>query len=89
MSGHSLTPDQKKWLDWLRERGGEGVVDRYGRVLAQGERSPTGAQVAWLHLVAKGWITGIGGRIRVSPFGDVMKSLLDDRHSALAIDKEE
>lgn len=27
-------------LDWLRERGGDGVFDRNGVVLASGERAP-------------------------------------------------
>jgi hypothetical protein len=58
-----LTKGQHKWREWLRDRGGSGVVDSYGRVHAMGENSPTGAQVAWLHLLAKGVIDGGDGRI--------------------------
>lgn len=62
----NLTPDQSKWLAWLKERGGRGFLDRWGRVVAAGETSPQGATVAWLNLVAKGQICGRNGVLHVN-----------------------
>ncbi len=63
----TLTVDQQKWLLWLKDRGGRGFLDRWGRLVANGETSPQGATVAWLNLVAKGRIEGSDGIIRVKP----------------------
>lgn len=62
-----LTKEQQKWLDWLRERGGSGYLDRFGRLVAAGETSPQGATVCWLNLVAKGLITGGMDRLAAVP----------------------
>lgn len=62
----SLTPDQKKWLRWLDERGGTGYVDRYGRIVASGEVSAQGASVAWLNLFCKGMISGSQDRLAIT-----------------------
>lgn len=35
-----MTDSQKKALDWLAERGGDGVFDRNGVLLARGESAP-------------------------------------------------
>lgn len=61
-----LTPDQDKWLKWLIERGGCGILDRYGRVHAMGENSPNGSQVSWLYLFVKGAVVAHEGRIQVA-----------------------
>lgn len=61
----TLTQDQQKWLLWLKDRGGRGFLDRWGRVVAAGETSPQGATVAWLNLVAKGMLEGSDGILRV------------------------
>jgi hypothetical protein len=63
----TLTKDQEKWLSWLKERGGRGFLDRWGRVVAAGETSPQGATVAWLNLVAKGLLEGADGVLKVRP----------------------
>ena len=62
----ALTPAQAKWLNWLRENGGEATIDRYGRLIARGEVSNIGAHPAWIGLLAKGWLQGGGGRIVVT-----------------------
>lgn len=62
----TLTPDQQKWLEWLKARGGRGFLDRWGRVVAAGETSPQGAIVAWLNLAAKGQIFGRNGVLHVN-----------------------
>lgn len=55
---------------WLRDRGGNGIIDQYGRVVAQGERYKSGetAQV-WLRLVASGHVIGADNRLHLSPTG--------------------
>lgn len=60
-----LTVDQQDCLNWLRERGGRGFVDRFGRVVAQGETRPRGSWIAWLGLVARGLIEGRDGVITI------------------------
>lgn len=47
-------------LKWLAERGGSGVVDRYGRLLARGEVSSSICPSTWLRLVADGQLKGYG-----------------------------
>ena len=61
-----LTPEQQKWLAWLRERGGRGFLDRYGRIVASGETSPQGACTAWLNLCAKGLLSGQDGVLSIT-----------------------
>lgn len=60
-----MTDKQKYWLQWLKDRGGSGYVDRYGRVVAGGDMSPQGACVTWLKLTSAGLVIGGGNRIRV------------------------
>ena len=64
-----MTDGQEKWLKWLHERGGSGYVDQYGRVVAGGEQSPQGAMVAWLKLVAAGYISGGQDRVQITHEG--------------------
>lgn len=66
-----LTDPQKEALRFLNEHGGEGVIDAYGRVIAQGERWRTGeAAPVWLRLVTTGHVAGAGaGRLRLTDAG--------------------
>jgi hypothetical protein len=67
----ALTPAQQMALNWLAERGGEGVIDRYGRIIAKGDvyRGEHGA--TWLRLVALRFLIGTGhaGRLALSDDG--------------------
>lgn len=76
----ALTVDQKKWLDWIRERGGSGVLDRYGRLMAGGERTPQGAQISLLFLVAKGYLRGHENRLYLNdsdPFIELREAICE------------
>lgn len=64
-----LTEAQERNLKWLHEQGGEGYVDKYGRVVARGENAPQGSYPAWLKLIAYGLITGLRGRLFVTEYG--------------------
>ena len=65
-----MTEEQLKALCWLRERGGSGYLDRYGRVNAQGEAAPRGSWIAWLNLIASGLIVGGDRRLTVTEAGE-------------------
>jgi hypothetical protein len=67
MSG-TLTDAGLKHLKWLAERGGSGVLDRYNRIVAGGDVSPTGTQPAWLRLFAQGMIEAKVGRFGIRVF---------------------
>ncbi len=60
-----LTDKQAKWLNWLKERGGSGYLDAYGRVVAGGEVSPQGAMVCWMKMIAGGYVRGGDDRLSV------------------------
>lgn len=60
-----LTPDQHDCLQWLRERGGRGFIDQYGRMVAQGEARPRNSFPCWLQLMARGLIEGRDGVITI------------------------
>jgi hypothetical protein len=63
-------PDaRRRSLVWLHERGGEGLVDQWGRVVARGQAAPQGWFGNWLRLVADGHLCGSGGRLRLSEAG--------------------
>lgn len=60
-------------LAWLSEHGGAGVIDQYGRVIAQGERYKSGetAQV-WLRLFCSEHIMTAGpSRLKLTLAGEV------------------
>ena len=57
-----LSPGQKRALAWLAERGGSGVLDRYGTLVAQGEKCPAAPQT-WLRLFLSGHAKAVDGRI--------------------------
>lgn len=58
-----LTPEQAFALKWLFQRGGSGIVDRYGRLIAAGEVFPKGPSAVWMRLLAVGYLMGSDGRI--------------------------
>ena len=65
-------------LGWLAVRGGEGVIDRMGRVVAQGEayRSTETATV-WLRLVTTGHVEPAGrSRLRLTADGRAIGATL-------------
>lgn len=57
------TATMRKAEKWLRERGGHGLIDRYGRVVAAGEVAKEFDASTWLRLVAHARLTGNDGRI--------------------------
>lgn len=59
---------QKAALKKLAALGGEGVIDKYGKVIAGGERMHYMPET-WLRLVANGLIEGDGFRLRISKRG--------------------
>ena len=64
-----LSDAQIKWLRWFHDLGGDGYMDRYGRLVVAGELSAQGAQLAWLNLVSKGLIAGGGDRLFLTAAG--------------------
>lgn len=58
----SALPDtHRSALAWLAQRGGEGVVDRYGRIVAQGQLyGGNGASSVWLRLFCAGYLRPAG-----------------------------
>lgn len=65
-----LPDPHKRALVWLRDHGGDGLIDRYGRVIAQGEKYGSGeTSQVWLRLVASGHIVGHSNRLWLSLSG--------------------
>lgn len=60
----TTTVAMRKAEVWLRDRGGSGLIDRYGRLVAAGEVATFDAST-WLRLVAAGKLAGNEGRIRL------------------------
>lgn len=66
-----MTDSQKKAVEWLRDRGGDGVFDRNGILIACGESAPF-TRSTWNALAKLGVVemykpTGKGrGRLRMS-----------------------
>ena len=58
-----LTKAQERAIKWLEERGGSGVLDRYGRLVAGGEVASQFHPTTWLRLVAGGALRGGSGRL--------------------------
>ena len=59
----SLTDAMRRAYDWLKQRGQQGVIDRYGRVVAGGEVATQFDSSTWLRLVSRGHLIGEGGRV--------------------------
>lgn len=56
---------QRKALDWLRERGGDGLFNRHGVLMARGELAPH-MRATWNKLIAAGELEKYDGiRVRV------------------------
>lgn len=66
-----LTDAQLEKLRWLNERGGSGVLDRYGRMVAAGEAGHPAWQQSWLNLVAKGLLSGGNDRLTITEAGRI------------------
>ena len=66
----ALSKPLQRAMDWLTERGGSGVVDCYGRVLAGGEVATHIDSTTWLRLVSKGALWGEGGRVTLAAKDD-------------------
>lgn len=64
-----MTEAQKRALVWLYERGGSGVIDRYGRVLAAGEVAKQFDGSTWLRLIASGHMRGKNHRLILTTVG--------------------
>ena len=60
-----LTKAQERAIEWLKERGGTGILDRYGRLVAGGEVATQFHPTTWLRLVAVGAMWGEGGRLNL------------------------
>lgn len=65
-----MTDAQKSALQWLKSRGGNGYLDRYGRVVAGGDFRPQGTWTAWMNLMAWGMIAGSEGRVFITDAGE-------------------
>lgn len=64
-----LTDAQIEKLRWLQDRGGSGVLDRYGRLVAGGDVGHPAWQQSWLNLVAKGLLAGGDDRLTITEKG--------------------
>jgi len=60
-----MTRAQHRALRWLNDRGGSGVLDRYGRVVAGGEAAGHISPTTWLRLTAQGDVYGVRGRLTI------------------------
>lgn len=65
----TLTEAQERLLRKLVTGGGSGYLDKHSRVVIAGEVCPQGSWPSWMHLLAKGLITGGEGRINVTDYG--------------------
>jgi hypothetical protein len=52
-------------VDWLKDRGGSGVLDKFGKVLARGDSAITVDAVTWIRCVFCGRLKVEHGRIYV------------------------
>lgn len=50
-----MTPAQREALHWLRSRGGEGVINGFGALVARGQRAPFDLST-WNALRDSGWL---------------------------------
>jgi hypothetical protein len=64
-----LSEAQERLLRKLAYGGGSGYLDKHSRVVIAGEVCPQGSWPSWMHLLAKGLITGGEGRISVTEYG--------------------
>jgi hypothetical protein len=65
------TDAQHRALKKLRDHGGEGVLDKHGKVVAAGERLMGLEPVTWLRLITTGHVEVRGNlRIGITPKGE-------------------
>ncbi len=66
----ALSEAQHNLIQWLADNGGECVLDKYCRFIAQGERRSNSFAPSIIRLVAAGYIEGAGpNRLRLSALG--------------------
>lgn len=65
----AITAEMERSMDkavqWLTDRGGSGVMDRFGRVLAMGDAAINVDGVTWLRCIFSGRLGVESGRIFV------------------------
>lgn len=61
MPVYDKTDAQKRAMKWLSDRGGSGVLDRYGRVMAAGEVASHIHPTTWLRLMT---MSEVGGALK-------------------------
>jgi hypothetical protein len=65
----TISPAQRKALRFLNDRNGEGVIDRYGRLMCAGEVGKFMPDT-WLRLMTAGLVKAAGrNRLRITPKG--------------------
>lgn len=64
-----MTAAMKRAERWLSDRGGSGILDRYGRMVARGEVATQYDASTWLRLVATGHVQASGGRFILFTIG--------------------
>jgi len=64
-----LSDAQLRALKWLKERGGSGVINRYGRLLAAGEVARQFDASTWLRLAVAGYVHCADYRVSLSAVG--------------------
>lgn len=74
-----MSAAQEVDLLWFARQGGEGLVDRYGRVVAGGMCLNQGHTATFLRFVAWGMIEGRDGRLLLTERGRVPAARLDER----------
>ena len=67
-----LTEAQRRALVWLHKRGSEGVIDRYGRLVAGGDVAKHIDASTWLRLVSLGLVRGVCKRLMMTGYADEM-----------------
>lgn len=64
------TPQQFDRLKWFKDQGGEAHVFGSHVVVPSGIRVPIGAQITFLHLIARGFVTGRDGKLVITHAGE-------------------
>lgn len=65
----TLTTTQFRWLQWLAAKGGKAWPKGVVIVDAQGARTNSAATLSFVHLVAKGAVTGRDGYLEITDYG--------------------
>lgn len=67
-----LSEAQRRNLQWLVDNGGMGFLDNYSRLVAGGQTASQGSWASWLHLIAKGCVSGGEKRLFVTELGRML-----------------